>query len=144
MDIIEMIIENDFDFVPHNDFIIAMHKATNKIIEIGQDQDQAKHRLEYRLLNHAHEEANIINVYAVTRHYGGSEEGGWWYNNYEFIEHHSFDNVIKAELAIDDLEEKWSKQNEGDINSVLGGVEYVVCREYKIGETETKETPTYS
>ena len=27
-----------------------------------------------------------VNVYSVTRHYGGPEEGGWWYNAGEPIE----------------------------------------------------------
>ena len=27
-----------------------------------------------------------VNVYAITRHYGGPEEGGWWYNTGEPIE----------------------------------------------------------
>lgn len=26
-----------------------------------------------------------INAYEVTRHYGGPEEGGWWYNHHEHV-----------------------------------------------------------
>ena len=36
-----------------------------------------------------------VNTYIKSRHYGGAEEGGWWYDNYECIE------SIKCKTAFD-------------------------------------------
>lgn len=38
----------------------------------------------------------FINVYDVTREYGGAEEGGWYYTQYSFIE----SRRIKAKFGI--------------------------------------------
>jgi hypothetical protein len=115
-----------------------------------------------------------INAYAVTRHYGGPEEGGWWFNagrplasvpisvqeaitvtddrcpgrgEYaleETIDRESYEhpddapdprrwilrfNPDRAERVEAELRETLGDVVEGDINSVLGGVELQIRRE---------------
>lgn len=38
-----------------------------------------------------------ISKYHVTRHYGGPEEGGWWYDRHEFI--HVIHQIADENLA---------------------------------------------
>jgi len=39
----------------------------------------------------------FVSHYKATRHYGGPEEGGWWYDRYEFVKAET--NDIPKELA---------------------------------------------
>ena len=83
------------------------------------------------------------NVYAVTRHYGGPEEGGWWYDAGEPLhsqrvsggDHDALEQNLNAMFA----EEAW-----GDIGSVNGGVEIRVCFEASFAEAWPAERPVYS
>lgn len=83
-----------------------------------------------------------VTAYAVTREYGGSEEGGWWYSNYTALEtvpcrnKHS-DDIVKA------LENNYADTEHGDVSSVLGGSELHVMIEEKPCENETKSRPYY-
>jgi hypothetical protein len=70
----------------------------------------------------------FITAYAVTRHYGGPEEGGWWYNWY------SIGDAIKKELDY---------INEGNIYSVLGGVMLDVAAEFFKHEFASTEQPHF-
>ena len=85
----------------------------------------------------------FVTAYEVTRHYGGPEEGGWWYNWYELIEsvpihRHDADEVAET------LRAKYQNRVEGDIGSVLGGVAVQVAIEDEAGEVQSKERPHYS
>lgn len=62
-----------------------------------------------------------VNVYSVTRHYGGPEEGGWWYNAGEPIESRLIADEDEAYELRDALREKHG-EGVGNIYSVLGGV----------------------
>ena len=51
---------------------------------------------------------SYLNAYSVSRHYGGSEEGGWWYDRGRLLEsRHLVDEddepQIRAELTL-----KWA------------------------------------
>jgi hypothetical protein len=94
-----------------------------------------------------------ITAYAVTRHFGGPEEGGWWYNWYKVIESirvpkmyqretskRSMKAVKKREKA---LQLKLEGINEGNIYHVSGGVLVVTCIEAARHENETTERPYY-
>ena len=118
-----------------------------------------------------------VNAYEVTRHYGGPEEGGWWYNHHEPIAsipvkaisiaghsnvcwtceaanegrtHH--ETGEKYELckwgyhlrAVDQeqvetfkahLESIYGEIREGNIYSVLGGMEIMIVVEEHVGES---------
>lgn len=84
-----------------------------------------------------------INVYSTTRHYGGPEEGGWWYNW----------NTCLLTIPVNKLTDKQKKkmikllnkiyESSGNIYSVNGGEEIYIIEEDKIAESETTETPYY-
>lgn len=74
-----------------------------------------------------------VNAYAITRHYGGPEEGGWWYNTGEPLASIPIPGVWKdgwklvpdkkaAEHFRRYLLKNFKHIESGDIYSVLGGV----------------------
>jgi hypothetical protein len=83
-----------------------------------------------------------VNVYSVTRHYGGPEEGGWWYNWYTCIEVYPVKEK-NAEIIQEELEEEHNYKKWGNIYSVLGGRDIIVYIEDEPKESETKERPYY-
>jgi hypothetical protein len=81
-------------------------------------------------------------VYEVTRHYGGPEEGGWWYNWYEPV----YAIRVPTRFSMrhrDRLARRFQKQSQGDIYSVLGGVDYVVRRSGAKFQHATTRRPHY-
>ena len=80
-----------------------------------------------------------VTVYEVTRHYGGAEEGGWWYNWYEPVHTEPY----RSQIQISELAIEWGHRNEGNIYSVLGGREYHVYGEETLYEHATTERPHY-
>jgi hypothetical protein len=81
-----------------------------------------------------------VTAYAVTRHYGGPEEGGWWFNWFTPVETiRSIDPEVTKEI----MEHKWQGIKEGDIYSVLGGVDLAVYREENPRQYESKIRPHY-
>jgi hypothetical protein len=85
----------------------------------------------------------FLNVYEVTRHYGGPEEGGWWYNWYECIEVFPVRDEEQGEQLRDWLFSEHEHKKHGNIYSVLGGTDIVVYLEDEPKESETKERPYY-
>lgn len=83
-----------------------------------------------------------VNVYSVTRHFGGHEEGGWYYDWFECLETIPCKNKFSSEIQ-EDLESEYKDQKRGDISSVLGGVDIVVYIENTIAKSQTKERPYY-
>ena len=85
-----------------------------------------------------------VTVYAVTRHYGGSEEGGWWYNWYEpvcsvpLLQPGSSEEIEEIRAFL-----RPRFQNEGDVYSVRGGTAYAFCDEYQSGENKSDRRPRY-
>lgn len=75
----------------------------------------------------------FVSVYEVNRIYGGPEEGGWWYDTYRLITSSKKMKKCRALTVQAELQEKWSQENEGDINSVLGGANYHVYIEPVVG-----------
>lgn len=90
---------------------------------------------------HAADRRLTVNVYCITRHYGGPEEGGWWYNlricacSVPAMDR----NDVEAVKAF--LRERFV--DEGDINSVLGGEAYDIVAEYGAAESEDTKRPHY-
>jgi len=73
-----------------------------------------------------------INAYVVTRHYGGPEEGGWWFNAGTPLASVPMpadtpESIIQEK--INELEELFCEENEGNIYSVLGGQEVRVYQQ---------------
>ncbi len=90
-----------------------------------------------------------VTMYAITREYGGPQEGGWWYNHYWVDETHCFGHnkksLFKARRAYDKARKQAKSDSWGNIYSVLGGCELVPRLE--IGKQhrswETKVRPHY-
>lgn len=82
-----------------------------------------------------------INVYSVTRHFGGNEEGGWYYNWHECVESKEV-FLEHTEIIMDRLKERHS-EGCGDIYSVLGGFKVEYRIENSRAESQTKERPYY-
>jgi hypothetical protein len=112
---------------------------------------------------------HFINVYTVTRHYGGPEEGGWWYNMGEPIETRSIvigppppwvpkrlrcgDSMGYPDISHYDkqriseemkmLEHRYQDAVCGDIYSVLGGQAIEVDHDTEPGKPWPEEIPYY-
>ncbi len=84
----------------------------------------------------------FVNVYEVTREYGGPEEGGWWYNWYECLEIFPV-REENAEQVKEFLLKGYSFIKEGDIYSVRGGTDLAVYIEDKPAESESRKRPHY-
>lgn len=95
------------------------------------------------LVQYALQRPVYLNVYDVTRHYGGPEEGGWWYNAGELVE-----TIETTEEKCDEVRaqllEKHKDRNYGDIYSSLGGVLLEVQVDDVPGENWPTERPRYS
>lgn len=92
-------------------------------------------------------EIEYLNVYTVTRHYGGPEEGGWWYNVGEPLASAKLDIFTKLgltrEQAIQKFEEAYADHKFGDIYSVRGGVDVEIRIETHEAQYWPEERPTY-
>lgn len=96
--------------------------------------------------------SKFLTVYQITRHYGGPEEGGWWYNWYEpvvtgpspkFFRGTSMRKVKKVNAYYDRMDRFWRQRNEGNIYHANGGIEFWVCEENRQFENSTKVKPHY-
>lgn len=93
----------------------------------------------------------LVTLYSVTRHYGGPEEGGWYYDNYELVEEEPSKGPMRWELAADlqvDLKEAEEQARREDRRpqgrfSVLGGADRVWCLERNRGEETDLRRPRY-
>lgn len=86
-----------------------------------------------------------LTVYNTTRHYGGPEEGGWWYNWTNVRYSLPIHNLTEEEAEL--LKALLNKvhPSEGNIYSTRGGCEVDIELEEddKVGEMATKERPRY-
>ncbi len=83
----------------------------------------------------------FVTAYEVTRHWGGPEEGGWWYNWYEPI------NTVPTstpETMAEIFKTKYGDRVQGDIYSVLGGLAISVMIEDEPAANRSTERPRYS
>lgn len=83
-----------------------------------------------------------VTVYAVTRHCGGGEEGGWWYNWYEPVTS-QYALVPHAHARRAKLRDQYAKHAWGDIYSMGGGEEFHVIIEPTLHEYATTVRPHY-
>lgn len=87
----------------------------------------------------------FVTLYGMTRHYGGSEEGGWWYNTVHMIKTiptvYSIENATKiADYFKNNL---FEEEVTGDIYSVNGGQECFIQVEKIPGSCEDTNRPMY-
>src|SRR5690606_20166278 len=83
-----------------------------------------------------------VNTYIVSRHCGGHEEGGWWYDAGECVEA-IMCTCANAALLIEVRENVHKHREWGDINSVLGGERVLVCVEDHFGRNWPEVRPRY-
>lgn len=84
-----------------------------------------------------------VTAYEVTRHYGGPEEGGWWFNHYEVLATIPVKGYDHARKSMDALKEGFFHLQHGDIHSMAGGVEIRVLCESEKAQYETRQWPVY-
>lgn len=104
-----------------------------------------------------------VTAYAVTRHCGGPEEGGWWYDWNHFVGFmvvEAPESAFKGwnarsgnlyapqrntpiDAAIAKIRRRFKDVEEGDISSVLGGTGLSIYVEDKLKEFETRRRPRY-
>ncbi len=87
-----------------------------------------------------------VNVYRVSRHYGGPEEGGWHYDIGEPVESHFNHEGTpeSAEVRRKELEKIYAEhQPKRSRFSVIGGADYVVTVEGHFARGYPEEGPTY-
>lgn len=88
-----------------------------------------------------------VTVYKITRHYGGPEEGGWYYNFWEQI--CSIPICYNADGSSDEceliefMEKKFNYLNSGNIYSAIPGSKMMIYSERERGEKQTTEIPIY-
>jgi hypothetical protein len=89
-----------------------------------------------------------VSAYRVTRHFGGHEEGGWYYDWYEHIA--TYPRRVKS-LRLPMVQEKMremyvhlrSSHGRQGRYSVRGGADIVIVNERTAGESRSLETPHY-
>ena len=89
-----------------------------------------------------------LNVYEVTRHYGGSEEGGWWYDNRKcLVSYGPFASEEMADATYEWLVNKYEggfqHQRNGGMGrySVMGGADVVIDAEREPGRDKSGWMP---
>ena len=87
-----------------------------------------------------------VNVYEVTRHYGGAEEGGWWFDWWECVEIVPINKERLSDSQIDELFTSLRNdygEGEGNISSILGGYEIHILLENERCESQTLCKPKW-
>lgn len=99
--------------------------------------------------------SKYISAYAVSRHYGGCEEGGWWYDWYEQLGYCKISNQKKISQYHNILMKNYGHyqqvgyRRDGttyNLNrfSVNGnGYDLIILMENKLGENESTNRPRY-
>lgn len=93
------------------------------------------------------EEEVYVSVYTTTRHFGGKEEGGWWYN-FSKLEKSipTFSNDERSLKMLCERLRNWAANKElkwGNIYSVNGGQDCFIVIENIPGSLEDKRIPNY-
>jgi len=83
-----------------------------------------------------------VNVYTVTRAYGGREEGGWYYRRFDCEESHQV-WFWDAEWLQLKLKRRFSGLAWGDISPESVGQEVIVLIEQRRAAQQTVSTPPY-
>lgn len=76
-----------------------------------------------------------VTLYDLSRHLGGSEEGGWWYDSYDMVNGFRVKSYAEAEKAAKIL---YNSIPRADLDG-----QPIICLEYKKGSRVTTERPTY-
>jgi hypothetical protein len=88
-----------------------------------------------------------VNAYRVTQAYGGPEEGGWWYDEYEplesvVVESEEQEEEVRAALAKRYVDEEDVGQRRGR-TSAAGGYDISIVGEFHFAKYEPEVKPHY-
>ena len=88
----------------------------------------------------------FVSKYLVSRHYGGPEEGGWWYDRWQFKCVMFEGSEERCEdYAASLRQETWPVDGTHDRFSVLGDEgDWVIATEDRPCELQSKERPYYA
>jgi hypothetical protein len=128
-------VSSEFDYLPE-----PQQADISKEDIIDEDMpDYLRAALDYDALDPPGK--RYVNVYEVSRHYGGPEEGGWWYDAGEPIASIPCDTQAEA----DKVKQAYRDRYPGTTNrySVLGGTDYVVTIEDEFATAWPTERPHY-
>jgi len=134
--------------VPLTDDMITVSESIYKIDQYGEPVlEYCEYTEEEKpvIVGHRDVRARYVGVYVITRNYGGSEEGGWWYNTSE----HEFSIPLTQNGSRSDYDKvvaflKERYEGEGNIYSASGGYEYEFRAELTQGQFENTRRPSYS
>jgi hypothetical protein len=91
----------------------------------------------------ASERMTWVNCYFVTRHYGGPEEGGWWYNITECRESEMALIGDDADKVLAEMQKEFGAEAYGNIYHSTGGLEVYTRIEAEMAQSEDTEKPRY-
>jgi hypothetical protein len=111
--------------------------SAKKVRENQMDEQEEK------TVFHNESGAKFVNVYWVERHYGGREEGGWWYDTGDLEQSYLCPSDKEAETKAESLD--LDAMNEGlyDLSSVLATGVFQINISDTPGESWPKERPFY-
>lgn len=118
----------------------VMNYNAKCIIELDCGYQETSDQLDtaYRWLLAQETDQWSINKYIITRHYGGPEEGGWWYDRGEFVEClGTYDSRDYAEHALENEQERIKEEAEYCPDKLR------LLIETKPGEDFPRERPHY-
>jgi len=84
-----------------------------------------------------------VNVYSVSRHYGGPEEGGWWFDAGKVVASHPSWSLDQARVLQDALRESYPPSQGAGRYSVFGGEDIVVTIEDEPARAWPETRPHY-
>lgn len=125
-------------FLLFGEMLSIMHDGKAREVAYKSIINSVKERIQY--LNGG-EVMVWVNVYTITREYGGPEEGGWYYD----WRHLADSKPCKYEDA-ESVEASMREEHgdgEGNISSVLGGYEVDICIEGYRGASRSTHRPHY-
>lgn len=85
-----------------------------------------------------------VNVYTVTRSFGGREAGGWYYLKYHCERSRQVGFWEAQALRLQWLQQYTLNYKWGDLRSKTGGQDVIVCIESRKAARKTKQVPRYS
>ena len=132
------IYNEDMDEDSHNNFHAEMWTAYLKgrnngkqlVYHITNERDFSKAFIFY------------VTVYKMEQVYGGPEEGGWWWDAFEMVDHLEINHHCDIEEAFKVLEKKYP-QPEAEYTSTQSEGRYVFYEESVLGVHGTKRRPHY-
>ena len=126
----------DGDLIQHH-VVLARHAyAARALVEATMDPGVEVARL-------PEPGVQYVNAYAVTRNYGGPEEGGWWYDQDTPLASVPVIDQVEIDYWKPALKERFAHIVEGNMYSVLGGTAVVISVEDEMAQPYPAERPHY-